>query len=146
MDLTFCGTGYLKHEQEHALKQLYDGKDVAVLPPGFGKDCIYQAQAKPTRWRNISCHCSVEELIEPLKTRDWRAACRPLISQFLCCCIVRAETEHCCALDILLCLAEQALKFEKQKVSNLKLKINIKHSHWEFATCKFRAKNFTLRP
>ena len=36
-----CGAGYLKREQEPALKQLYDEKDVAVLPPGFGKDRIY---------------------------------------------------------------------------------------------------------
>ena len=61
----------LKREQEHAPKQLNEGKDVpVVLLPGFGKDCIYQAQARPTRWHNIVCHCSIEELNEPLKTQD----------------------------------------------------------------------------
>ena len=85
----------MKRELLRAPKQLYDGKDVpAVLLPGFGKDRIYQARASPTRWRNIACHCSVEELIEPLKTRDLRAACRPSISRFSCCCVVRVEIEH----------------------------------------------------
>ena len=66
----------LKREQERAPKQLYDGKDVpVVLLPGFGKDRIYQARARPTRWHNIACHCSVEDLKYSLlnhcmKTRD----------------------------------------------------------------------------
>ena len=61
----------LKCEQERALKQLYDRKDIpAILPPGFSKDRIYQVWARPTRWRDIACHCSVEELIEPLKTLE----------------------------------------------------------------------------
>ena len=43
-------------KQERALKQLYCGKDVpAVLSPGFGKDRINQAPARPTRWHNCNC-------------------------------------------------------------------------------------------